>query len=85
MKPLWIIIQEAVYRHKIIGIFNSKEKALKKFDELWNIYKTETKLSYWHDFDGHHEYILYNIDYAEEIPKDAIGENINYEVIEGGQ
>ena len=84
MKPLWIIIQEAVYRHKIIGIFNSKKDALRKFDELWHICKTEHKRPYCHDFDGHHVYILYNIDYAEEIARDTIGENINYEIIERG-
>ncbi len=86
MKPLWIITQEAIYRHKILGIYKSREDALAGFQKYYEEIKASliSNNKYgWNDFDGHHNYQLYNVDYGEHIKRSSNSETLEYEKVHG--
>ena len=58
----FVIAQEGIYKHDIYGPFESADAAIAEFDAYYQSIPAATDNDdFLHDFDGHHEYVLYEM------------------------
>lgn len=83
-QSVYVITQEAIYRHDIIGVWLSKAQALNGFKAF---IKEETKKREGQSFlypyrgalDGHHEYVLHKVLIGERIEESVEGQELEYQ------
>lgn len=85
MEKIYLIRKEAVYNHEILGVHTSLNRAKTAFIKLYNDIKNSDKEKWNCDFDGHHNYFIYEIPVNKHfsiIDNGRFRENLDFKVHE---